>query len=322
SRRTTRAAAELATPRAERRADARPVLARSQRRAAYFWPSRIPNVSQAPMPRAHTSTTVVPTAPRAAVSASAAHWPAAPASPARSSCSAASTLTSSMLTPSSCPIGSGTRTSRAQPTSSSNGGTMNAVRPSSASKAECNGAAMNPSAGKKITTAEKPAMPIVSAASPSASRGACTSPAGVFIALLRQLQLVRQRARCARCASSQDRRTLLRRLLKQWRDLAEVVGVDAPHLHGRRAQDRRRVVHGEAGDAIPLASPPVQLAHRAGAEETGHRVAPQGHDQLRIEDRDLPLRIRVAARQLVGQWVAIGRGPTADDVGDEDVVPA
>src|SRR5262249_34576916 len=147
----------------------------------------------------------------------------------------ASTLTSSMLTPSNCPIGSGTRTSRAQPTSSSNGGTMNAVRPSSASKAECNGAAMNPSAGKKITTAEKPAMPIVSAASQSATCGACTSPEVSFMAFLEQRQLVELRHRCARCASSQDRRTLLRRLLEQWRDLAEVVSVDAPHLHGRRA---------------------------------------------------------------------------------------
>jgi hypothetical protein len=56
-------------------------------------------------------------------------------------------------------------------------------------------------------------------------------------------------------------------------------------------------------------------------QQTLQSVSPQQEDDPGLEHFDLSVEVRGAGRYLLGQGIAIARGPGLEDVGDEDVLP-
>jgi hypothetical protein len=87
----------------------------------------------------------------------------------------------------------------------------------------------------------------------------------------------------------------------------------------RRRLGCRRVIHRIVDHATDLAWLTVNTGDARFWKGPRHREAPQCHHQLGLDQLDLPVQVRLAGFDLLGQRVAIARRTALDDVGDKDL---
>src|SRR5579883_1922973 len=117
------------------------------------------------------------------------------------------------------------------------------------------------------------------------------------------------------------RRRLLGHRIKGGQEFGDFLEVLLDHAPERGlVESRGRVVDRVVDHAALPARPPVDAADRLAREELGHRIAAEGHNQPGANGRDLPVQEVRAGSDLSGQWIAIVRRTTLDNVGDKDLV--
>src|SRR4051794_8830944 len=159
-----------------------------------------------------------------------------------------------------------------------------------------------------------PRSPLTSTTSPASRSAASLAPAASVCSgeLLEEAQLL----------GVTGARLLLCVLGDQRRQLGEVVAqqlLDGVRSQGRGGmEDREQQQH--APRDLALLRPPVDLRDpgRVAAQQLGREVAERA-DDLRLDQLDLAVEVRLAGRDLLGQGVAVARRPAADDVRYEDV---
>src|SRR5258708_2518195 len=141
-----------------------------------------------------------------------------------------------------------------------------------------------------------------------------TPPSGMTrTGLAKERHLLRRLRLGLRCF----RRCGTRRGLEELREGLEVlleIGTQRRLVErGRGVEDR------EDGDAVLLSGASVDARDGFAGKELVHRVAPEGHHDLRLERREVPLEPDVAGRDLLGERVAVLGRAVAHDVRDEDL---
>ena len=86
-------------------------------------------------------------------------------------------------------------------------------------------------------------------------------------------------------------------------------------------QSRRRVIHGKDRQSVDLARPPMDARDRFTRQELTHRVPPERHDHLRLQDLEMTPEPDIAGPDLLGQRVAVLRRTMPHDVRDEHLAP-
>ncbi len=86
-------------------------------------------------------------------------------------------------------------------------------------------------------------------------------------------------------------------------------------------QRRRRVKHGVIDDIPHLFGNAVYARDRHPGKDQFHREAPQGDNDLGLDQGDLLVNIGPARGKLIGLWLAVVGGATLDDVADVHLAP-